>query len=319
MGPLSETAPPTTAKATIRRIATAATGLAAFALTGGMLAVGGFFAMPTAVSAAALSSWIMWSCLKPDHMDDEISPLAAGRCLGLGCLLGGLNAVPSFLLTTICLGETSWVTEIPVVVLMVAVAGVFVGVPLGLLFSAFYTIPIGRARVLSNGDAVEAADHMLRSTGTWLTGMALGAFIVGSLIGVASCGEIFGRSDRWEMMIPLVISCAPAFLTGLVFLLIGMGNLRARRAWLERVLSGREPGWDIVPRGERLADAAKARPLLVEHEDATHILVRVEPGAAQGAYRTGQELIPWALIAMGGAPDASTNNDDADGDAPHAT
>jgi hypothetical protein len=281
-------------------IAVASAGLAALALNGGIMAVGGFMAMPTSVCAAALSSWLMWSCVRPrSEAESDTTATSAGRCLGLGCLLGGLNAYPSFLLTAFFIGEVRWINDLAVIMLMVTVAGIFVGVPLGLLFSALYVMPLRQALTLARGGSMDSADHMARYAGVWLLCMALGAFGFGAVIGVGTCGEAFSPHRDIPLMVPLVLSCAPAFVTGLVLILVARQRLRARRSWLDRVLGGREPGWDVLPLEEMNEIDDSVRPLLRERWTPTHVLVRVRPAAGPGAYRSGRDVIPFALVALG--------------------
>lgn len=288
--------PTTSARVSVRRISTLATALGALALTGGLFSAGGFLTLPTAFCAALLSALVMWSSLAPEGVESSVPDLSTGKCLALGCLFGGLNAFPSFLATTLVLGEFSWVREFPVVVIFVGLAGLFVGVPLGLLFSAFYAIPLARARRLHNRDNLDSRDRMLNHAGAWLVSVATASLAFGMIVGIPACGGAFTRDQPLSPLVPIGIACLPALVTGLAFITISGRRLRARKSWIKRVARGQEPDWAIIQKEDLIERVANLRPLTQDCESLEHVLVRVADAKGHGAYRQGKELVPWALV-----------------------
>lgn len=286
-----------TSRPWIVHLATVAIGLAGLALTGGLMAVGGFYVMPTALSGALMSALLARSCLRGAHSVITVRGTDSVRCLGRGCLYGGLNAFPSFLATTLILGDAGWVTAAPYVLISVTMTGLVIGVPLGLLYTTFYLVIVQNAGKLLRANPIEGTDLMLRQAGLWLFAVSLGSFAFGLLIGVQSCGDAFSHGDRTELIVPLLLTTTPAFVIGLAFAFAGAERLRGRRAWLEGARAGREPDLAVIPRSqlERWPDEV-IRPLLVESGAPSHVLVRSRPGQAGGAYRRETELVPLALV-----------------------
>ncbi len=291
--PVSPTKSP---RPSIRWVSTIAAALGALSLTGGLFAAGGYLTLPTSICGALLSAVVMWSSLAPEGRRGEIPYRSTGKCLGLGCLLGGFNALPSFLATTLVLGELSWTRELPFALIMVALVGLFVGVPLGLLYAAFYTIPLVRARKLHNRDSLEGGDRMLEQAGAWLISISTAALAFGLIVGIPACGGVFDRHGPSHQMAPLVASCAPGFVTGLVFIVIAAQRIRDRRAWIGRVVRGLEPEWAIVSRDELIGKVDGIHPLGQEGNSLERVLVQIGDGKGHGAYRHGKELIPWAFV-----------------------
>jgi hypothetical protein len=278
----------------IRKILTISVGLAGMALTAGTMAVGGFIALPTAVCAGALSAMLLWGSFNPEKKN---SP-EVGSLLGRGCLYGGLNAFPSFIFTTLVLGELAWINEAPFVLLAVGMCGLIVGVPLGLLYSTCYLIPFQKAAHILKTNALEGRDVVLKYTGVWLASVAAGALAFGLLVGVFGCSNAHNSygPDRWLQVAPLLLACGLPLFGGLGAALLAERRLRQRRAWLWKVLKGEEPDVAVISADQVEVSAERVRPLLVEATLPSHLIVKVRPGEAGGAYRRETELIPIALI-----------------------
>lgn len=276
----------------IRRIISIAVGLAGVALTAGLMAVIGHLALPTALCAGALSAMLIWGTFKPgrDTMPE------AGSLLGRGCLYGGLNAFPSFIFTTLVLGDLVWINEAPFVLLAVGMCGLIVGVPLGLLYSTCYLIPFRKATSVLGTNALEGRDVVLKHTGIWLASVAVGSLAFGLLISVYGCGGGMFSGHSWIQVSTLALACVPALFGGLGAAFVAERRLRQRRAWLWKVLKGEEPDVAVISADQVEVSAERVRPLLVEATLPSHLIVMIRPGEAGGAYRRETELIPIALI-----------------------
>jgi hypothetical protein len=74
-------------------------------------------------------------------------------------------------------------------------------------------------------------------------------------------------------------------------------QLLTRRSWLQRVRLGLAPGWEIVEvDGLSDLELSSLRPLLSSTVAPSSVLVRRLPGVGRGAYRTGDQIEPIALV-----------------------
>jgi hypothetical protein len=106
----------------------------------------------------------------------------------------------------------------------------------GLIVGAFWMVLLLLARE-RHAVAYDMPDRLQRSVGAVL--VAAGAIVIGFLL-----------SDRPEARWGWGIAAGILGVTGTTFVLASTRRRTTRRAWLGRVVEGREPGWSVAPSTE---------------------------------------------------------------------
>lgn len=170
-----------------------------------------------------------------------------------------------------------------------AVFGATIAAPLGFTFGLLYLVPVRVAHRLCRSLAHEALDKVLLVVGTW-------SLCVGALCLVG--GLFLVRQNAFyppNSIIPNVIAVI-VMVIGAIASIVGFVRLKVRRRWLERVRKGRVDGWELVPLSEPEELVVGLRPMLDARGTADAVLARKLPGHPSGAYRTGDTLVPEALV-----------------------
>ncbi len=167
--------------------------------------------------------------------------------------------------------------------------GLVVGVPLGLSLSIAVISPIRAARHLSTKLSVETVDLLLRHLGSWL-------------IGVAALGLGFGAAPvcilgaRGSLTLSAAMFVGFAAL-GVLLWAVAAARIERRIQWYERIYLGQESNWSIKATEELNADLEGLLPLRGSVRTCDAVIVRHHTSRLLGAYRTGEELQPYALVA----------------------
>lgn len=165
--------------------------------------------------------------------------------------------------------------------------GMFITIPLGLLFSALY-VPT----LVATFRAVR--DRSRESLGLVLRALGVFVMVVGGCCAVSSL-LLADDHDLKALSAPLVYIELSFAALGLATTLAAHLSLWSRRRWFERVLFDRVPGWNVVSLDE-LTVTSDLRPLFAGIDRIEGVLVRRVEGPAAGAYRTGDRLEPVALV-----------------------
>ncbi len=233
--------------------------------------------LAVAFSTVALSALLGWSCLA--RRSSRLGTVFA--CAFGGAFLGLVNAGTAFALAELV---DKGPLEAAKAFLLGLLFGPVFGAPFGLAFGlAFSPLVVTAASIRENG-SLDGPDRVLTAAGWW----ALAAGFVGSVV----AAETPYHSPAWALTA-----------LGLAAALWGTRRLEARRAFVERVRAGAEPGWALLSRAE--VDAAG--PLAPAFAPAAGVpldgaLVRLgAPGPAP--YRQGGEGArePVALVSLGKA------------------
>lgn len=166
-----------------------------------------------------------------------------------------------------------------------AILGLFVAIPIGMLYGLVAIYPAVRLRRLMSRPSHDAA-----ARARWTVGITV---TVASAIGaiVAAGNGIFGVTHV-APPIPLAL-----MLVGIGLAISGWRAIRRHARLEEAIRAGALEGWERVPIDE-LGEAAEALlPLSGEVSDQPgHALVRLLPSRGRGAYRTASPRVPWALV-----------------------
>jgi hypothetical protein len=294
-----------TARRRIKVITALSVGLGSASLTTGVFAAMGPIALCTALSTALMSAWLITRCLRPSSDSGIMRDNISGRVVGWGAAAGALNAYPSFLLTAFALSvteanESSFGSgELGTLIIATGVIGLIIGTPLGLLFSATYLVPARLADELSVNGAIEGWASLLRTSGCWLIVVALGSALFGWAVGIQSCGGAFhDSSSSLEVYGPLILVCGVTLITGVITMAIGISHKRRLQRWFTQVEAGQLPGWNIVRISEIKTDPSELVPLFHSMDSMMAVLMREVKDHRNGAYRTGVEIQPWALVPL---------------------
>lgn len=170
-----------------------------------------------------------------------------------------------------------------------AVFGAAAAVPLGFVFGLLYLVPVRIAHRLSRSLAHEALDKVFHIVGTW-------SFCIGALCLVA--GHSLVRYEHFGLPVSIVpqVLAAVVMAMGFIAATIGFIRLKRRRQWLSQVRNGRVDGWALVPLCDLKKFVKGLRPVLDVTGTVDAVLARKLPGHPSGAYRTGDIVVPEALI-----------------------
>ncbi len=288
----------------VRRIAMVAAALGGASMATFIFIILGPLVLCTSLSTALLSALLVRNCLLPDRKFQAMRDNVSGRCVGWGCLAGAANVYPASILMILTLiaveGFTGFpdLEELPGLLLAIGVIGLIVGTPLGLIFSAFYLTPVRLAHDLSVAGAVNGEALLLRRAGWWLIAVGLVTLLFGWGVGIRACTPGGFRVGVGEQMFTLLLGCGPALLAGLIAVVVGRWRLDRLSRWFEGVRAGTDPNWTIVGIWEVSENIDDLVPLFHQRELATGVLLRLNPGPGEGAYRTGVEQVPWALVPL---------------------
>jgi hypothetical protein len=224
-----------------------------------------------------------------------VAMLSTSATATVGCLFGAvavaiLNTPLSFV-TAWAVGSELGHLDEPLFNLasLSAVLGAAIATPLGIIFGLLYLVPVRIAHRLSRSLAHEALDKVFHVVGTW-------AFCVGALC-LGACMFLIRRPtfSPPPSITPTVLAVI-VMSVGFIVAAIGFVRLKRRRQWLGKVRNGAVVGWTVIPIHEPEALIVGLRPLFDAKGAADAMLARIVPGHPSGAYRTGDTLVPEALI-----------------------
>jgi len=294
---------PTSSRSYLRWFSAVAIALGGFSLTTAVFSGLGSIVFCTSFSTAVLSALLVSRCLRPHPKWSEMRENVSGRCVGWGSLVGALNALPSLLLTGLVEAGPAVafssidLSDLGLGIFFAGLVGLIVGTPLGLFFSSIYVVVVRKAHALCVDGAIEGRDLLLRVSGLWLVGVAIGSFAFGMLIVSSDCESFWRAPTRGGHDLVMLLGCLPTLLFGFVSYVIGRRGLRRRKVWYEKVASGSVPGWSIVELSDIDDEAIdELAPLFHSPESEIAVLLREVEAPGNGAYRTGSEKIPWALV-----------------------
>lgn len=159
------------------------------------------------------------------------------------------------------------------------------GALFGALSSLVFVLPVGRAFLLCAKPTRDAAARMTQFVGVGFLG--LGLFIHFTL----------GR--------PRLTPHAEAvgvMLSALAVVVLAGSTVR-RVQWSlrrSRILAHRDPSWFAVPIASSTMNIDDLPALTKRDHDADGIILRRSPGPPSGAYRTGENVEPYALVRLPG-------------------
>ncbi len=267
-------------------IAIITVGLAALQM--GLAVFGGFLrlAIVAAPALAIVSMTVAWFALR---WQGETT--AARVCL-LGSLVGSIIALLASSVFVHWLGGSNVVFERSLLgTTSTSLSGALLGAPPGLVFGALFVLPIRRVHRLSRERAVEAVDRTLRVCGVWLFVVSVVCLAILALLGTAQ------ESLQWFVRAGFTGSAIVTALAGAVAL-VAHFRITQRRRWFERVQSGHEAGWTIVPRSFVAEEVNDLQTLFVSGVHHNVVLVRTECFTTGGAYRRASNLVPFALVHL---------------------
>ncbi len=236
----------------------------------------------TAPTTLALTVFIVARCLRQARNADG----ARTACV-LGGLIGGSINVP---LTIIVAGTILGGT--PESSVAGTVAGVFagpcIGSPVGLIFGTV-VLPF-LEHVCRQRRSLETKDRIVRIAGAWLASVA--ALSASVLLVLMAHHE--GTEDGAAAV---TLAWLAALAIGLAASATASQKIAWRRTFVDRVRSGLEEGWEIVPLAASQGIPVGLQPVASNAERPTAILAkRVRGGGAGGVYRTGTILTPHAWL-----------------------
>lgn len=242
--------------------------------------------MLVGVCTAVLSVMVVRSALRKAD-----SPrFAALLTLAFAVVAAILNSPMSFVAACVATVEPEALLFVPVGIVFATVFGSVFAVPLGVIFGAVYATLVGSVFHSSRDAALEAPELTLRTCGVWLGFVSVVCYVVGksALEGSAVGGTVVTIVETLSLAFTIVGFAAAAF---------AQEQIMTRRSWIRRVRLGFAPGWEIVEL-DSISERALSplRPLLTASTAPRSVLVRRIPGVGKGAYRTGDQIEPIALL-----------------------
>lgn len=134
--------------------------------------------------------------------------------------------------------------------------------------------------------SLEGFDRTLQVCGGWLACWA----------GISTPIAALTSANDPSLHLVWVVICLVASLTGAAMASIALLSRRRRRNWLQRVISGGEPQWSVMPRDAREHDRPIA-PLFAGDDDLDLVIVRSVTNEHGGPFRSSEEREPYALIS----------------------
>lgn len=238
------------------------------------------------VCTAVLSVMVARSALrKADN-----PKFAALLSLAFAVVAAILNSPMSFVAACVATVEPEALLFVPVGIVFATVFGSVFAVPLGVIFGAVYATLVGPVYSSCHDPALEAPDRTLRTCGLWLGLVGVACYLIGrsSLAGGIGVSMVMAFIQTISLALAVVGFAAAAF---------GQEQLLTRRNWLHRVRFGLVPDWEIIELdGLSEKTLSPLRPLLSSGSAPRSVLVRRRPGVGKGAYRTGDQIEPVALV-----------------------
>ena len=265
-----------------------------------LVAVSVFLAAPTSV-VVAIAAWL---CIRRQRTKDK-----AGAASMVAGLVGGPAAVG---LVSLMLGALILIIElfnpyshygdyfdgVGFWLLLTLMGAIFGGLPLGLISSLFFSplVTLGAA----HPRAVDRLEQTNRLCGGWMT-------LLGLVVGL--CGALFemGRSDGSGVVLFGLGAATAAF--GSLLWVLGQRSWLQRMRWLERVRDGREPLWELrtlenvpIELIDTLPPVFHRHSPRLDSRELMGVLFRRATDAEGGAYRSGDEFSPVAVVSPGPPP-----------------
>jgi hypothetical protein len=166
------------------------------------------------------------------------------------------------------------------------------GIIIGLILGAIWVAPLRKTHKLWTFNSLEAVDLSVRITTVWLAMLCLPCAL---LLWLRLRSPSWPSSSEFVIVgvfLGVVITIAVLAAVGAVVSHIRTGK---RRAWLQRVREGKEPGWKIEPQAGDSRELSRLRPLLHGTSLPENVLWRCET-VEVGAYRTNETYQAWALV-----------------------
>jgi hypothetical protein len=271
--------------------ALSAVGLGALVM--GMSLFSGFprMALAAGVGAGFLGTVVVWVSLRLCRTATGATRL----CLAGSVAAGVIDVLAASLVAGLYPGSNRFIdASVPDAVAgvwAVAISSLVYGAPPGLVFGAFFVMPVRRVHALSRDKAIEVGDLAVRLCGGWLFIVCAGCALLGAIMTPS-----LERSGTVEAV--LLAASGAIGLVGAAASVVAHVRIGRRQRWFERVQAGKEPGWTIAPRTFFAEGLDDLQPLFAARSNHNVVLVRHEAASGGGAYRNASNLVPKALVHL---------------------
>lgn len=178
-----------------------------------------------------------------------------------------------------------WLAKL--LVLFIFIIAIFQGAVVGI----FIWFLMKKSRFQIQNLAQDSCDLFNRFVGFWLIAIISFQCLFDQMMALGF--DLRFRDDEFLVLCVL----------GFAIFLVSRSTYRIerRRKWLQRVFAGSEPNHSIEKLSETTLDVTATVPLFSSESDCDAVIVKMSSGPPSGAYRSGKELEPLALIR---APDS---------------